>query len=402
MTVEGTHCFFACSSNGAGQRPILVHNCHRMTIGAQDALLKPLEDKLLVALLCTTEPEKIRGPIRSRCEHYTVRKVQREEILGRMNKVLDTEGVQHEDDAVLTVIDYSGGHVRDILNRLEMIAQTGAVNLDSVREHLHLRAVTLYYELLLSLGDPKRSIELVEQICEQVTPEEAVTGLVEAAMNSFRLAHGMLADFAMVDRALGKQVYERHGAGTVRLAENFLRSRHITRSGLMCDILALVQQGIPVAPSPYVLPCVTSPVPMVFSPPPVIVAPLPTAAAPTDPVVTVSADTSPVMTAPIDPPLPAPATVPDVPPIPTVVTPSGKVLSEYQTLDKNGNAYIKEPEDLTLSSVDSSVATTSMPRTDTSKEERPLYSPSRTVGESEIRNLGPVEWRSQFERDWRP
>lgn len=237
---------------GAAKRLYLFDEAHRMGIGAQDVLLKPLEEKRMVGLFCTTEPEKIRGPIRSRCEQYAIRRVTREEVLARMNKILDLEGVVHEDDAVLTVIDYSGGHVRDVLNRLEMVAQMGAVDLDSVREYLHLRVINLYYKLLLALDNPKAAVELAEQICEQVTPEEAIAGVSEAAMNSYRLANGMFPDFSTADRALGQQVYERYGARTVKLAEFFLRNRYITQVGFLCDVLTMTQ-GIPEAPAQVTL-----------------------------------------------------------------------------------------------------------------------------------------------------
>lgn len=270
---------------GAAKRLYLFDEAHRMGIGAQDVLLKPLEEKRMVGLFCTTEPEKIRGPIRSRCEHYSIGRVTREDILARMNKILDVEGVTHDDDSVLTVIDYSGGHVRDVLNRLEMIAQMGAINIETVREYLHLRVVSLYYKLLLSLGDAKQSIGLVEQICEQVTPEEATAGLAEAAMNSFRLAHNMAPDFTTADRALGQQVHERFGAGCIKLAEFFLRNRYITQVGLMSDVLTLVA-GLPEAPAqaPSAPPIVVMAAPAAPAPPPVAAAPVAAVPAAPEPV----------------------------------------------------------------------------------------------------------------------
>lgn len=228
----------------APKRVYSFDEAHRMSRDAQDVLLKPLEDKKLVGIFCTTEPEKIRGPIRSRCEEYAIRKVTREDILARMKKILDKEGVLHEDDAVFTVIDYSGGHVRDILNRLEMIAQMGEVTTTSVREYLHLNVVSTYYEVLLALKDSRQAIELVEKACERVSPEEVAAGLAEAAMNSFRLAHGMFAEFVYVDRSLGKKLWELYGAACVQLAEYFLSTRYVTKTSLLCDVLRLAN-GIP-------------------------------------------------------------------------------------------------------------------------------------------------------------
>ena len=222
---------------GAPKRINLFDEAHRMSLGAQDVLLKPIEEKKMVGIFCTTEPEKIRGPIRSRCEEYTIRKVTREDILKRMQTVLTAESVEFQEDAVCIAIDHSGGHVRDVLNKLEMVSQVGPITIDTVREYLHLSVVSTYYEILLALSDPKKAIALVEQACERVAPEEVATGLAEAAMNSYRLANGMFADFVYVDRALGTKVYELYGPHVVRFADWFLRSRYTSLISLVRDIV---------------------------------------------------------------------------------------------------------------------------------------------------------------------
>lgn len=246
---------------GAVKRVYLFDECHRMSKDAQDVLLKPLEEKRMLGLFCTTEPEKIRGAIRSRCEEYQIRKVTREDILGRMKMVLTSEKVEHEEDGVLIVIDFCGGHVRDVLNKLEMIAQMGPVTVESARAYLNLSVISTYYEILLALtSDTKTALTLIDKACERVTPEEVASGLAEAAMNSFRLANNMMADFAFADRVLGQKVYDIFGQQTVKIAEFFLRSRYSTQVGLICDTLTLAQDfgagGIKVAPT-YAPPVMT-------------------------------------------------------------------------------------------------------------------------------------------------
>lgn len=236
----------------APKRTYLFDECHRLSKDAQDVLLKPLEEKRMIGMFCTTEPDKVRGPIRSRCEDYAIRRAPREEILSRMKGILDKEGVEHEDDAVTIVIDFCGGHVRDVLNKLEMIAQMGPITVASTREYLNLSIVSVYYEILLNLSNPKQAIELVDKACDRVTPEEVASGLAEAAMNSYRLANQMFADFVFVDRALGKQVYDMFGSQTIQLAEYLLRSRRPSQTGLLCDIMTLsmvlgAKQAIPSA-----------------------------------------------------------------------------------------------------------------------------------------------------------
>ncbi len=225
----------------AKMRIELFDEAHRIGDGAQDVLLKPLEEKKLVGMFCTTEPNKIKGTIRTRCEEYLIRKVTREEILKRAKLIADTEGVKAEEDALFTIIDSCGGHVRDIINKMEMVAQIGEISLANTREYLHLAAVTIYYDVLLSLGEPSKAIELIERACENVSPEDVTAGIAEAAMNSYRLANGMYTEFVLVDRELGKRVYGLYGLGTVRLADYFLQNRYASRTTLMRDVLLLSQ-----------------------------------------------------------------------------------------------------------------------------------------------------------------
>lgn len=228
----------------APKKIYIVDETHRMTRDAQDVLLKPLEEKRLVGIFCTTEPDKIRGPIRSRCEEHPIRRITREDVLTRMKWVLEQESVEHQDDAVMTCIDQSGGHVRDILNKLEMVAQLGPVTTEAVREYLNLSVISTYYEILLALANPAVAIPLADSACDKVGPEAVLEGLAEAAMNSYRLAHGMFADFTYTDKELATKVFGLYGEATPKLAEHFLRSYRATRMGLLSDILAC-NTGIP-------------------------------------------------------------------------------------------------------------------------------------------------------------
>ncbi len=225
---------------GAEKKIYTLDEAHRLSAGAQDVLLKPIEEGRLVAMFCTTEPEKIRGTIRSRCEEYQIRKVSREDILGRMKHILTQEGFTGEDDAILAIIDCCGGHVRDVISKMEMIAQSGQVDMEGVRSYLNLSVVSSYYEILLLLPtDVSQALALAEKACLRVTPEEVMSGLAEAAMNSWRLANKMYTDFVWIDRQLAGKVHAQYTDGCVGLAEYFSRSKYTTQIGLFCDLVAL-------------------------------------------------------------------------------------------------------------------------------------------------------------------
>lgn len=360
---------------GAAKRIYLFDEAHRMSKEAQDILLKPIEDDKMVAMLCTTEVDKIRSTILSRCEPYDIRRVTRDDILERMRKVLRTEGVEFVDDAVLTVIDHCGGHVRDVLNKLEMIAQMGAVDLDNVREYLRLGVVTLYYDVLLSIGDPTRSVEVIEQACERTSPEEVAAGLAEAAMNSYRLANRMHADFVYVDREKAQQVWEKLGVQCLTTAEYFLGIRYASRIALTCAVVRL-GSGVPAAP------VVSAAAPQLVVTPTVEAAPAP---AP------VQAASSPATQATTEQP-------PKAPPPAVVAPPVAPVQAEAPKpngMHKVGALGSADP--MALTELDPKAVPRDMPRRPHS-DVLPVVFKGKT--EADLDPLTPDEWRREFERTW--
>jgi len=330
-TIEHTRAIvdsLAFGVQGASKKVYIIDEVHRMGRDAQDVLLKPIEDKQLVCIFCTTEPEKIRGPIRSRCEEYKIRKITREDVLKRMAWILNREKIEYEPDAILIVIDHSGGHVRDVINKLEMIAQLGPVSVEAVRDNLNLSAVSTYYQILLALGNPSEAIRLAEEACDRVGHEEVSEGLAEAAMNSYRLAHKMESEFSYFDRDLAIRVYDAYKDATVRLAEYFLRSYKVSRMSLFGDILAC-HSGVPTPKSEAsVTISVAAPV----------VAPVASLPA-SSPAALVGDEKTPepVTSAPVAPSQPAPSPQPATPP------PLGSNLRA----DKVGNLGSGDPEALT-------------------------------------------------------
>lgn len=355
------------SIQNAPKRIWLFDESHRMGIGAQDALLLPLEEKKVVGVFCTTEADKIRGPIRSRCEEYTIRKITREDILDRMKKILSSEGIPFEDDAVLTVIDQSGGHVRDVINKLEMVAQLGEVSLQNVREYLNLNLVSVYYEILLSLGDPKQALLLVEKACESVSADDVAAGLAEAAMNSYRLANGMHADFSYVDKALAQKVHETFGVNVVKLAEFFLRGRNLSKVNLICDVVSLGQHGgVPVAQTQIAAPIIVQ------------TAALPS---PTQERATTAATASP----------PSPSFAKPVPP----TAPSNRVRPD-------GIGALGSGDVLALTELDDKGVPSKIPRSYAPSEAPIPFSIQAltTRQDDETRMIPPEQWRLEFDRTW--
>lgn len=370
---------------GAIKRVYVFDESHRMSRDAQDVLLKPLEDKRMVGIFCTTEPGKIRGTIRSRCEEYPIRKITREDIQGRMQKVLQAEGVEYDDDALLTVIDHSGGHVRDVLNRLEMIAQLGNIDLETVRDYLNLSVVSTFYEVLLALGQPAKAVPMVEDACDRVGADEVLAGLAEAAMNSYRLANGLFAEFIYVDRELAERVHKLYGDDVVQYAQYFLQSP-CSKVGLVCDVIRCAG-GVPTlttsgSQSPPVLVQVSG------SPAPPSTAP-PTATSE-------SPSTAPEPTpAPEDPSKAAAA--PAAPSAPAEDTSEPKSVQSNGKVRPDGIGNVGDDE-LAYTSMDTNFVSRDFPRGKDRERKTPRF--QGTNGKQQSNALTPEQWAREFELAW--
>ena len=99
----------------------IVDEAHQITSEAFNALLKTLEEppEWVVFLMCTTESHKIPVTIASRCQQFTFRSVDFEELVKRMREICGLEGVEADDEALAVIAQAGEGSVRDSLSALD-------------------------------------------------------------------------------------------------------------------------------------------------------------------------------------------------------------------------------------------------------------------------------------------
>ncbi|MEN6533929.1 MAG: DNA polymerase III subunit gamma/tau [Bryobacteraceae bacterium] len=99
----------------------IIDEAHQITSEAFNALLKTLEEppEWVVFVLCTTEAHKIPATIASRCQHFSFRSIDFDDVIGRMDYICREEKIQ-ADAGVLAVLAQAGdGSVRDSLSALD-------------------------------------------------------------------------------------------------------------------------------------------------------------------------------------------------------------------------------------------------------------------------------------------
>ena len=72
----------------------IVDECHSLSNGAWQALLKTLEEppKFTIFIFCTTDPQKVPATILSRVQRYNFQKISKDGIVKRLEYICEMEG----------------------------------------------------------------------------------------------------------------------------------------------------------------------------------------------------------------------------------------------------------------------------------------------------------------------
>lgn len=166
----------------------IIDEVHNMSNSAFNALLKTLEEppSFVVFILCTTEPQKILPTILSRVQRFDFSKVRKEDLVSNMERVLKSEKVDYEKEALMALAELSDGGVRDSLSLLDQLVSYAD-------EKITLEDVDNLFGLL-SLKD---ELHLVSLIQERKTDEclRLVREKYEGGMDILRLHDDLVTLF---------------------------------------------------------------------------------------------------------------------------------------------------------------------------------------------------------------
>ena len=237
---------------GKSHRIYLLDEAHSLSTAAMDALLKPLEDEIpgtedkrMVCLFCTTEPENVRKTIRSRSMVFQIRQPPVEEVYKRLTYICEQEEIQYESDAIRLIMDHASGHLRDMLVSLDRVARTGPVTVESTKKNLGLSILDLYYEILLQLPtDPDGAVATAWDALDYTDPQSLASGIGEAALNAHKIQSGIQTRLPDIVETRARKCASEFGDNALFIARRFLTGDPIPDANtLMCRLL-IVQQEI--------------------------------------------------------------------------------------------------------------------------------------------------------------
>ena len=148
----------------------IIDEAHQITTDAFNALLKTIEEppEWVIFILCTTEAHKIPATIASRCQHFSFRSVDFEDLTARMAWICEQEGIQADPEALAVLAQAGEGSVRDSLSALDQAiaccgSQLHAADVRALLGTFSLESLEQVSQALTE-GDSRRMLEVVDQL----------------------------------------------------------------------------------------------------------------------------------------------------------------------------------------------------------------------------------------------
>jgi DNA polymerase III subunit gamma/tau len=150
----------------------IIDEVHMLSQSAENAFLKTLEEppEHVKFILATTDPEKVRETIRSRCMRLDFRRVSETDLMDGMHRICERKNINITDDALSLVAQKADGSVRDALSILEQCISGGDEKLDvkEIQDYIGVAGLPFYLELTQAVieRDMGRALSAVNQMIQ--------------------------------------------------------------------------------------------------------------------------------------------------------------------------------------------------------------------------------------------
>ncbi|MCI8649988.1 MAG: DNA polymerase III subunit gamma/tau [Anaerotruncus sp.] len=155
----------------AKYRVYILDECHMLSPGAVNALLKILEEPPahVIFILATTEIHKVLPTILSRCQRFDFKRIKSCIIADRLLYVCEQEGLALTEDAALLIARLSDGGMRDALSLLDLcVSYSNEITAQTVVEAAGLTGQDHLFEMTQAMvaHQPANALAVVERLSE--------------------------------------------------------------------------------------------------------------------------------------------------------------------------------------------------------------------------------------------
>ena len=150
----------------------IVDECHSLSNGAWQALLKTLEEppKFTIFIFCTTDPQKVPATILSRVQRYNFQKISNEGIEDRLHQIIKGElpvGGYVDPVSIAYIAKVSSGGMRDAITLLDKcLSLSHDLTLENVLKTIGAEDYNTFITFLSALTEKEKeiSIKVIEDV----------------------------------------------------------------------------------------------------------------------------------------------------------------------------------------------------------------------------------------------
>ncbi|MBI2049404.1 DNA polymerase III subunit gamma/tau [Candidatus Roizmanbacteria bacterium] len=188
------------SPASAYKKVYIIDEVHMLTTEAFNALLKTLEEppSHVVFVLCTTEPHKVPSTIISRCFHIQFNKATSEELVSSFERIIKSEKLQAESEALSQIASLSDGSFRDgskILEEMVLSANGKKLTKKLVEEKYQISNISSKIQEMIEYlvnKDTKKALDQVSKLVDQgVDIGYFIQNLIQTLHNHFLYKAGV-------------------------------------------------------------------------------------------------------------------------------------------------------------------------------------------------------------------
>ena len=197
-------------SSGIGRAILFIDEIHRFSKSQQDSLLGAVEDGTITLIGATTENPsfEVITPLLSRCQVYVLKSMEKEDLLELLDRALTKDehirSLNIQVQETESILRYSGGDARKLLNIVELITNSGVKIIDNetVTKQLQQNPVTydkdgeLHYDIISAFiksirgSDPDAALYwLARMVAAGEDPKFIARRLVISASEDIGLAN---------------------------------------------------------------------------------------------------------------------------------------------------------------------------------------------------------------------
>ena len=232
-------------STDGKKRVIILDEAHRLSKAAQDALLKSMEDRRLVVILCTTEPRKIVDAIRSRVEEYAVLPPTETVLISHLKQICEAESIKYESDALKMAVQALDCCPRECVCAVDTMTSCGGVTSENARILFRQDKVELVAELLECIDNaPSRAFEILDELSTESAGWIRDT-IVWAISGAVRQHFGAKSNFRT-----SIKFFDVRGTGWIQIAHNLGRLERPTIYDVESALFIQPQSSVSQVPGP--------------------------------------------------------------------------------------------------------------------------------------------------------